>query len=77
MSNDREKLGSWLNALRSWNLKYDAFPELMLMDCTVLIAVSTSHTDELQFSSPSNAEKALNALQNAMAERSNNYWGRG
>jgi hypothetical protein len=63
-----------INALRSWNLKYDEFPEIMQEDNVVLVAFGRNLTVQMDFVNSHEAANAINLFGKAMAERANNYW---
>lgn len=71
-------LQEWTESLSSWNLKYDPFPEVMVLGNTVLIGINysdCSHTCQQDFPSVAEAEAAGEQLHNAMKCRADAYWG--
>lgn len=57
----RGQVGGMTSSLRSWNLKYDCFPEVAKWLAKIHIPYGLDIIEEM--------------LQEAMEERSNNYWG--
>ena len=68
-----ECLQLFIDCLLNWNLKYDHFPEVIQDGHTVLIGFERS-TEEIKFSSESEARAGFHRLCNAMEERSKRYW---
>ena len=67
-------LQSWVESLSSWNLKYDEFPEVLVLGCSVLLGVG-KHTSELVFPSEEEALKGHAVLVEAMKRRADSFWG--